>query len=108
MKELHDQNVDEDTFVIVLDMDGPNAMLNVSGMLNLVRSCKLDWTGLFANQREAYYDIFALRHPVYCPTIAGERCATQQLSHSETGSRPQQYNVLFGHVSIAFRQKLSR
>lgn len=52
-------------FTIILDLDGPNA--NLDGKLvttSLGRT--LQWDGLFANQPQGYYDIYALRCPKWC------------------------------------------
>lgn len=54
-------------FIVVADLDGVNSELTQSA----VKSCwKIDtkWDACFANQSTAYYDIYALRHKVWCPT----------------------------------------
>ena len=33
------------------------------------------WDALFANQRQAYYDIYALRHPLWCPSDCWQEVA---------------------------------
>ena len=53
-------------YIIVADLDGVNSELTASA----VNSCwKLteNWDACFANQSKAYYDIWALRHKVWCP-----------------------------------------
>ena len=58
-------------FIVVADLDGVNSELTQSA----VKSCweiKTNWDACFANQSTAYYDIFALRHKVWCPTCCFE------------------------------------
>ncbi|MCJ9670597.1 MULTISPECIES: glycosyltransferase family 2 protein [unclassified Neorhizobium] len=55
--------------LIVLDLDGVNAnLVEEPELSNAINSAPDDWAGLFANQRDWYYDIWALRHPSWCPT----------------------------------------
>lgn len=51
------------TYVLVVDLDGMNSALNSKS----VRSCFMreDWDVVLANQTFGYYDILALRHPVW-------------------------------------------
>ena len=56
-------------FLIVADLDGVNDQLQFGTDFGTVlRNAPKDWGGLFANQRTAYYDVWALRHPTWCPT----------------------------------------
>lgn len=52
-------------YVAVVDLDGVNLLLNSESFL----SCwnRYDWDACFANQEGPYYDIWALRHPTWCP-----------------------------------------
>ncbi len=52
-------------FIAVADLDGVNNLLTPDS----VRSCfeKITWDVCTANQRGNYYDIWALRHSVWCP-----------------------------------------
>ncbi|MAJ44700.1 MAG: hypothetical protein CMF96_08175 [Candidatus Marinimicrobia bacterium] len=53
-------------FVVVADLDGANCNLTSES----VTSCwqmEEDWDACFANQSEAYYDIYALRHKTWSP-----------------------------------------
>jgi len=52
--------------VLIVDLDGINNLLNHAS----ISSCfeKDNWDAVFANQKEAYYDIFALRHEYWSPT----------------------------------------
>ena len=51
--------------VVVADMDGINSLLTPEAVL----SCwaRDDWTACTANPAGPYYDIWALRHPQWCP-----------------------------------------
>jgi len=51
--------------VIMADLDGMNNMLTARG----VASCfsRTDWDICTANQAGRYYDVWALRHPIWCP-----------------------------------------
>ena len=54
-------------FIVVADLDGVNSELTQSA----VKSCweiEAKWDVCFANQSTVYYDIFALRHKIWCPT----------------------------------------
>jgi hypothetical protein len=52
-------------YAIVADLDGMNNLLTTEGFI----SCWLrkDWDVCTANQRGPYYDMYALRHPVWSP-----------------------------------------
>lgn len=51
---------------LIVDLDGINNLLNHES----ISSCfeKYNWDAVFANQKNAYYDIFALRHEYWSPT----------------------------------------
>lgn len=53
-------------YVIVTDLDGTNDLLTEQAIL----SCwdRSGWDVCTANQRSRYYDIWALRHPSWCPS----------------------------------------
>ena len=54
--------------MIVLDFDGVNENLTLDNdFCNLLSSAPTDWGGIFASQRQGYYDVWALRHPKWCP-----------------------------------------
>jgi hypothetical protein len=55
-------------YTLVIDLDGPNAELNIESILHLITAENQSWEGLFANQKNAYYDLYALRHPNWCPS----------------------------------------
>jgi glycosyltransferase involved in cell wall biosynthesis len=55
--------------LVVLDLDGVNEkLIEEPYFSDAINSAPDDWGGLFANQRDWYYDIWALRHPTWCPT----------------------------------------
>ena len=51
---------------LVLDLDGPNAELDPDTVLAAARRRDVTWDALFANQRVAYYDLYALRCAGWC------------------------------------------
>ena len=61
-------NVD---YVAVVDLDGINSDLTSQA----VQSCwsRTDWDVCTANQKHAYYDIWALRHPIWSPNDCWEQ-----------------------------------
>jgi hypothetical protein len=53
-------------YVAVVDLDGVNQLLTDKA----VESCwglNVEWDACFANQKSRYYDIWALRHDLWCP-----------------------------------------
>lgn len=54
-------------FLIVLDMDGANERLDHKRIVEIMEESDRTWSGIFANQSEVYYDIWALRHPEWSP-----------------------------------------
>lgn len=67
LRELRNQNPPCD-LLIVADLDGVNDQLACGHDLErAIMSAPERWGALFANQRNAYYDIWALRHPAWCP-----------------------------------------
>jgi hypothetical protein len=58
--------------IMVMDLDGPNIHLNPDAVLESVSMASFQWDGIFANQRQAYYDIYALRHDEWCPNDCWE------------------------------------
>jgi glycosyltransferase involved in cell wall biosynthesis len=60
--------------MIVLDFDGVNENLTVGKTFgDLFSAVPSDWGGIFANQRQAYYDVWALRHSRWCPDDCWQR-----------------------------------
>ncbi|MFY0613156.1 MAG: hypothetical protein JXQ99_16615 [Hyphomicrobiaceae bacterium] len=61
----------ESAYTLILDLDGPNVHLPTSRILAALETAEHEqWDALFANQSPAYYDIYALRHPEWCPLDA--------------------------------------
>jgi hypothetical protein len=52
--------------IIVADLDGINSSISVDAVKNVLQS-KFDWDVLCANQKGRYYDLLALRHPLWAP-----------------------------------------
>lgn len=52
-------------FFIFADFDGVNNTLTAEGVASCFRY--KGWSAMLANQYGRYYDIWALRHPVWCP-----------------------------------------
>jgi hypothetical protein len=58
--------------IMVVDFDGPNTHLSANNVLETTCNANFQWDGIFANQRQAYYDIYALRHDQWCPSDCWE------------------------------------
>lgn len=58
-------------YIVVADLDGINSQISRSA----VESCwnRDDWGACFANQKGPYYDIWALRHPLWSPNDCWEQ-----------------------------------
>nr|WP_321444358.1 hypothetical protein [uncultured Cohaesibacter sp.] len=56
-----------ESYLLLLDMDGAITNIDIDRIANHIRNDDGSWTGLFANQLDHYYDLWALRHPTYCP-----------------------------------------
>jgi hypothetical protein len=52
-------------YVVVADLDGANSLVTEEGFASCWR--RSDWDVCTANQRGPYYDIWALRHCLWCP-----------------------------------------
>jgi hypothetical protein len=59
-------------YVMVADLDGVNNDLRREA-LETCWSTTTPWDVVAANQRDAYYDIWALRHPDWCPVDCHEQ-----------------------------------
>jgi hypothetical protein len=54
--------------LLVADLDGPNHdLISGEAFEAAIATAPKDWGALFPNQKQAYYDLFALRHPKWCP-----------------------------------------
>jgi hypothetical protein len=62
--------------LVILDLDGVNAgVVTGSAFTDAIQAAPDDWGGLFGNQRQAYYDIWALRHQKWCPNDCWQEVA---------------------------------
>lgn len=59
-------NYQDCDLVIVADLDGINTKISTKYMENALNTV-INWDALAANQRARYYDILALRHPLWSP-----------------------------------------
>jgi hypothetical protein len=67
LQQLRARPEAEFPLIIIMDLDGPNIHLSANALLESVSNASFQWDGIFANQRQAYYDIYALRHDQWCP-----------------------------------------
>jgi hypothetical protein len=75
-------------YLVVADLDDCNSLLTADG----VESCfaRNDWSAVFANQLGPYYDIWALRHPLWCPDDCwreAESITSEAIPYSEAALR---------------------
>ena len=63
--EYLDMNLSGNEFVMVVDLDGANSGLTIESIRSIWS--RSDWSVVCANQRHAYFDIWALRHESWCP-----------------------------------------
>ena len=54
-------------YLVILDLDAVNEVFDSKRLIALTEMSEPDWTAVFANQSERYYDIWALRHPTWSP-----------------------------------------
>lgn len=57
----------EDDYFILIDCDDVTNGLSLQKIRDVIVRSTFEWHALFANTEGAYYDLFALRHPVWCP-----------------------------------------
>ena len=69
-------------WLVVSDLDGVNTLLSNSA----IRTCwtRTDWQACMANQAAPYYDIYALRHPIWSP----DDCWEHERILRENGANP--------------------
>lgn len=103
------------THVLVADMDGVCRDLSPAGFSSCF-SLGVPWDACFANQGDYYYDIWALRHPVWCPgdawrehaalkPILGETEATHvalfsRMVHIPRDAAPIEVHSAFGGLGL--------
>jgi hypothetical protein len=61
----HDRACADVRYVVVADLDGSNTHLTAAALASCWR--RHDWDACMANQAGPYYDIWALRHPLWSP-----------------------------------------
>lgn len=54
-------------YLVVADLDGANARISPTALASCWQPSVREWDVCTANQAGPYYDIWALRHPVWCP-----------------------------------------
>lgn len=60
------QQLGPEDLVVMADLDGVNNRLSCDGVTNSLGS--EGWDVVTANQSGRYYDLWALRHPIWCPS----------------------------------------
>jgi hypothetical protein len=70
---VHNPRFADADFLVMMDFDEVNADLAAEDVITRVTAQTREWDALFANQLPTYYDIWALRHPTWCP----EDCIAQ-------------------------------
>ena len=73
-------------YVLVVDLDGVTNRLTPQS-LQACWELTQDWDALFANSSGRYYDIWALRHPIWCPTDCWQAVNTLKNVMSETEAK---------------------
>jgi hypothetical protein len=63
--EYIDMFAEDDSFVVVADLDGANSDITPERFASIWEND--DWDVCCANQKAAYFDIWALRHSEWCP-----------------------------------------
>ena len=91
-------------FLVVADLDGPNARLIDEPDFGIaIAAAPAGWAAVFANARNIYYDIWALRHPTWCPGDCWEPVWTAQwrlLGRKAAVERAEQLHVRARQISI--------
>lgn len=83
-------------YVMVADLDGVNSDLRREAVENCW-SASVPWDVVTANQRDAYYDIWALRHADWCPVDCHDQYS--------------RLRAMFGHpraLAIAIHSRMAR
>lgn len=80
-----DERLSQFEFLIILDLDGVNESIDKKRLMELMDLDTPQWTAVFANQSEQYYDIWALRHPNWSPDDCWKRVRERPegMSHEE-------------------------
>ncbi len=69
----HEKSYSSCDFVVVADMDGVNLLINKNAVNSCWQQAAISWDVCTANQRGPYYDIWALRHPLWSPNDCWEQ-----------------------------------
>ena len=88
-------------FVMLADLDGLNNLLTPQ-KINQCWDVKENWDGIFANQADHYYDIYALRHPDWSPSD----CGAQQLRLKSILGRSMAHHLAVESKQICLSEKL--
>jgi len=81
------------TYIFVVDLDGINSALNSKSLLScFVRD---DWDVVVANQTFGYYDILALRHPIWQKNDWTEEYAKEKIKVKPPKSKFWFYKIQF-------------
>jgi len=110
------------SYVLVADMDGVNTAINENYLLTCWKPGLPEWDACMANQSGAYYDIWALRHPDWCPNdclilyrklipLLGEAQALELAVHSKMVRLKTDHDLIqvesaFGGLGIYKREAL--
>jgi hypothetical protein len=81
--------------VLVSDLDGVSRDLDAQALASCWRPGLPPWGALTANQGDYYYDIYALRHPVWCP---GDCWQEQRALLPQLGKRAADEIALFSRM----------
>ena len=81
-------------YVAIADLDGTQSLLTQQGLMSCFE--RPDWGACFANQEGSYYDIWALRHPVWSPND----CWEQKMFYEQAGlsSEKSAYLAVFSRM----------
>jgi hypothetical protein len=110
------------THVLVSDLDGVSRDLDSAALASCWRADAPAWDMCAANQRDYYYDIWALRHPVWCPRdawaeqralqpVLGKRAADEvalfsRMVHIDTARPMIEVESAFGGLAVYRRDAL--
>lgn len=111
------------THVLVADMDGVCRDLSPAGFASCF-ALRVPWDACFANQGDYYYDVWALRHPVWCPgdawrehaallpllgeTEANNVALFSRMVHIPADAAPIEVHSAFGGLGLYRRDALLR
>jgi hypothetical protein len=109
------------SYVAIADFDGVNGGLNEEAVSSCWKA-GVDWDVCTANQKDFYYDVWALRHSTWCPgdcweeyralcdlidrNQALEIAVHSKMLHIEEGAKPIEVDSAFGGLAIYKRAAL--